>query len=340
MSRVGVYYPEGHQAHFEPGHPERPERIEAIKSRLEADGLWSRLVSVEPAPLTDELVYAIHTPDHVRRMEAIIASGGRSDEDTYLTPASLHLARNTVGGAVALATSVWTGELSSGFALCRPPGHHATPAQAMGFCILNNIALAAQALVSHGARRVAILDLDLHHGNGTQDIFYQRADVAFASVHEWPLYPGTGAADEVGEKDGLGFNMNIPLPPFSGDAAREAALSELLIPFLERYRPQMILVSLGLDAHWRDPLGYQVATTTGYGNALAVVRDWAAENADGRLALFLEGGYDLEADADIAAAAVRVLLGEAWDDRLGPSPRPESPRWRAAVDGIKGLWQF
>ncbi|MBI3159339.1 MAG: histone deacetylase [Chloroflexi bacterium] len=340
MSNVGIYYPLGHQAHQEPDHPERPERVEAIKDRLLADGIWTAIQQTQPVPVPDSVFFAIHTPAHLQRLEAIIAAGGRSDEDTYLTPSSLDIARNSAGGAIALTNAVWVRELATGFALCRPPGHHATPEEAMGFCILNNIALAAQSLIEHGAKRLAILDLDLHHGNGTQDIFYRRNDVAFISIHESPLYPGTGAPEEMGEADGLGLTLNIPLPPFSGDAARDAALKELIFPFLNRYEPEILLVSLGLDAHWRDPLGYQVASTTGYAQILDQLNQWAGEMTDGRLALFLEGGYDLDAVGDIAAAAFNILLGNQWEDRLGPGERPESPRWEVALKRVKNLWRF
>ena len=217
----------------------------------------------------------------------------------------------------------------------RPPGHHAVRASGMGFCLLNNIALAAQYLLQvGGAQRIAIIDLDLHHGNGTQDIFYDRGDVLYISTHQFPHYPGTGHFSETGAGEGAGATVNIPFPPSSGDRAYAAAMQSVILPHLERFQPEMLLVSLGFDAHWRDPLGGLLLTVDGYGALVAGLARWSGDNCGGRLALFLEGGYDLEAGACCALAACQALLGDKWDDPLGPPPETEGTMWETVIAQI------
>ena len=209
----------------------------------------------------------------------------------------------------------------------------------MGFCLLNNVALAAEHLLQReGAQRLAIVDLDLHHGNGTQDAFWERAEVMYVSTHQWPLYPGTGRLEETGSGPGAGTTVNLPLPPGSGDQALQTAMTEVILPLLDRFAPEMILVSAGFDPHWRDPLGHLQLSAAGYGALVAALTRWADQHADGRITLVLEGGYDLEAGATCALAAVAALLGEAWEDPLGPAPQPETSGWQAVIQQAREMW--
>jgi acetoin utilization deacetylase AcuC-like enzyme len=204
---------------------------------------------------------------------------------------------------------------------------------------LNNVALAAQELlVHHGARRLAVIDLDLHHGNGTQDIFWERSDVFYVSTHQSPLYPGSGGLDESGAAAGKGFTANFPLPPGSGDEAFDHILRGLILPLLDGYKPEMLLVSFGFDPHWRDPLGHLQLSAGGYAAMIAALADWADIHCAGRISLFLEGGYDLEAAAACGAGAAAALIGEKWTDPLGPSPRPEGKSWQAVYRRGREIW--
>jgi acetoin utilization deacetylase AcuC-like enzyme len=335
------FYPTGHAGHFEPYHPERPERVEALVQRLQAAGYWDPYPQVQPLELPVKVLHKVHTPAYLERLQRVCASGAYYDMDTYTRPASWQLALAAAGGAAQVARAVWDGEARRGFALCRPPGHHATPEQAMGFCLLNNIALAAEYLLqARGAERLAIVDLDLHHGNGTQEIFYRRGEVFYLSTHQSPFYPGSGQLEETGAGAGAGATANFPLLPFAGDTAFRTILEELILPLLERFGPQMILVSFGFDIHWLDPLGNLRVSAGGTGELIARLADWADQHCQGRLALVLEGGYDLEAGGACSQAAVAALLGKAFTDPLGPSPQPESDSWRGMAARARAMWSL
>lgn len=339
MHDIVYFYPQDHQAHAELGHPERPERVETIRQALDAAGWWEAYPKLSPLPVSNELLESIHQEGYLEQLQAACSRGQHLDMDTYTTPASWELALNAAGGALAVARAVWLREARRGFALTRPPGHHATVQRGMGFCLLNNIALAAEYLIEQqGAERVAIIDFDLHHGNGTQDIFYQRGDVLYISTHQSPLYPGTGRLSETGAGAGSMTNVNIALPPGSGDAAYEEALNTLILPLLNRFMPQMILVSYGFDVHWRDPLGHMQVSSGVYGDLIAGLAGWADEHCGGRIALCLEGGYDLEAAAACSLAVVAALLGEKWQDSLGASPRAEGRSWQPVLEQARQIW--
>ncbi len=341
MSELALFYPNGHEAHHETGHPERPERVEAIRSALQRAGWWDGHLHVSPLILSEQVLTAIHTPAYLQKLEAFSERGRRLDIDTYTTPASWELAHNTAGGAAATAALVWRGQVRRGFALTRPPGHHATANKGMGFCLLNNVALASEHLLrEESARRLAIVDLDLHHGNGTQDIFYPRADVMYLSTHQSPLYPGSGRLDEVGRGQGEGANANFPLPPYSGDIAFRSVMQTLILPLLDRFTPEMLLVSVGFDPHWLDPLGLLQLSAGVYGELIGDLADWADRRCAGRIALFLEGGYDLEAGAACAMASVAALLNLPWQDPLGPSPNGESSAWEEMVRQAQQIWNL
>ncbi|MFM8322900.1 MAG: histone deacetylase [Chloroflexota bacterium] len=350
MVDLAVFYPIGHTAHVERGHPERPERVETARAALQALGAWDPAWKLDPLPLAADWIGRLHDPLYLETLQEFSQAGRWLDGDTYTTPASWGLALNAAGGAAAVAQAVWQGQARRGFALCRPPGHHATRRRGMGFCLLNNVALAAEYLlcgdpaarsVEQGAppaQRLAVVDLDLHHGNGTQGIFWERPEVAFLSLHQSPLYPGSGALDERGAGPGLGYTANLPLPPGSGDQAYRAGLDGWVLPLLERFDPQMLLVSFGFDPHWRDPLGSLQLSAAVYGELIAGLAAWADAHCGGRMALFLEGGYDLQAGWACTQSAAAALLGQPWQDALGPSPVGETDAWQPILRSAQRIW--
>jgi acetoin utilization deacetylase AcuC-like enzyme len=345
MHDIVYFYPEGHQAHYEAGHPERPERIEAIKEALNGVGWWQPYPKLRPVTVEESVIESVHSPTYLATLARICQRGDHYDIDTYTTPQTWDLAQQAAGGACAVASEVWSGSAQSGFALTRPPGHHATRTSAMGFCVLNNVAIAAEYLIrKYSAKRLAIIDLDLHHGNGTQDIFYRRPEVFYLSIHQSPLYPGTGRLDETGEGPGLGRNANFPLPPLSGDRAFHTVMDELILPLLNRFNPEMLLVSYGFDPHWSDPLGNLQLSAEEYGRLIQSLVSFSETSCGGRIAIFLEGGYNLDAARACSIAVTAALLrcslpaisGPAW----GQSPYGEGTDWTGVVKKAKDLWQL
>lgn len=339
MNDLALFYPAGHSAHFQPGHPERPERVETLKMALQSAGWWEDFLHLDPASIEPDILYQIHSRDYLERLRLACQAEENLDADTYTTRASWQLALNSAGGAAALAQSVWRREARRGFALTRPPGHHASRDGGMGFCLLNNIACAAEALLDHqAAQRLAIVDIDLHHGNGTQDIFWERGEVFYLSIHQSPLFPGSGSLDETGAGPGLKTTANFPLPPGSGDLAFTAVMGELILPLLDRFMPEMLLVSIGYDPHWRDPLGDLILTVDGIGRQVTALVRWAEQHCSGRIALFLEGGYDLEASQACGLATVAALLDQPWQDPIGPASWKENLAWMTMVKKSKEIW--
>lgn len=296
-------------AHHGPGHPERPARREAVAAGVR-DAAGDRLVEL-PCPMaSDDEIAAVHAPELVRVLVQADARGGEwLDPDTYVAPGSWAAARLAAGATLEAARSVARGQAEVAYAVVRPPGHHASSTRASGFCLLNNVAIALAGLRADGlARRVAIVDWDVHHGDGTQAIFDPDPDVCYASTHQWPLYPGTGLAAERGSGAAVGTKHNRPLAPGDGDAAFVAAWREELLPAVEAFAPDAILVSAGYDAHLADPLAHLTVTEAGYeAVAEAVGRTTRRFGLPG-VALTLEGGYDLKALRASAAATVRGLL--------------------------------
>lgn len=341
MDDLVYYYPEGHEKHYEAGHPERPERVESIRTALEEYGKWDKYPHLEPLAISDEVLLAIHTPEYLQALEEACEKGLHYDADTYTRPESWKLAHNSAGGASAVALAVWKGESKRGFSLNRPPGHHATPHRAMGFCLLNNVALAAQYLINSGANRLAIIDLDLHHGNGTQDIFYSREDVFYLSTHQYPHYPGTGWLNETGEGVGQMKTANFPLPPFSGDRAFFTVMDEFILPLLNRIKPEMILVSYGFDPHYADPLGSLQLTGNGYGRLVESMVSWADNYCDGRISLFLEGGYDLGAAKECTLEVVAALLGEKVEKPAASiTENGGADTFNSILEQVKLIWEL
>lgn len=341
MHDLVFYYPEGHQAHFQPGHPERPERLEAIRRLFKDLGWWDATPRLAPIQVPESVLTKIHAPEYLKLLKAACRHGQSLDPDTFTTPASWELALHTAGGAAAVAEAVWKREARSGFALTRPPGHHATHAGGMGFCLLNNVAIASEYLLQTcGAQRLAIVDLDLHHGNGTQDIFYSRPEVLYISTHQYPFYPGTGWITDQGAGAGKGATLNLPLPAYSGDRAYLAAMSHVILPMLERFEPQALLVSVGFDTHWRDPIGQMLLSAGAYKQLIDALVTCADKTCDGRVALFLEGGYDLDASAACAAGCTAALLRHPWQDVIGASPHPEGTGWKTVIQQAGKLWEL
>lgn len=292
-----------------PGHPERPERLRAARAAVTPPPAGC----VHRAPTrvaTPEELCRVHTPGYV---ESLLAQRGHStwlDPDTATSPGSVDAALLAAGACMELVEEVVAGRATNGFALVRPPGHHALPDRAMGFCLLGNVGIAAaHAIAALGLRSVLIADWDVHHGNGTQAMFYERGDVAFFSSHQHPYYPGGGAARETGAGPGAGATVNVPLPAGTGDGDVLHLWGELLVPFAARHRPELILVSAGFDAHARDPLAALRLSTDGFASLCGLVRDLADKHAGGRLVLVLEGGYDLGVLRECVSACVGILAG-------------------------------
>ncbi|MCU0511127.1 MAG: histone deacetylase [Anaerolineae bacterium] len=312
-------------AHRLPGeyHPERPERLEAVWALLQETGLHARLNAINPLPATRAQMEAVHSEDHLNTL-AWIAGQERPVKigyDSYAVPESYDIARLAAGAVAQTVAAVLTTPGSRGLAAVRPPGHHATPDTPMGFCLLNNIALgAAHARQQHGLQRVLIVDYDVHHGNGTQDIFYEEAGVLFISVHQHGrmFYPGTGSLNETGRGAGRGYTLNIPLPASVGDAGYAAVFDRIIAPAARRYAPELILVSAGFDGHFVDPLASMRLSLAGYDRLARQLIRLAEELCGGRIVFVMEGGYDLTALSHGMANIARALLGEAdYSDPLG-----------------------
>ena len=307
--------------HTADGHPENAGRMAAIESALRRAAIDLPRREAEPAP--EAAIAAVHTLamlDLVRQASALEAW---INPDTYALAPSYDVARAAAGGAIAAVDAVLGGEHSSAFALVRPPGHHATRSEPMGFCLLNSVAIAAAHARRRGAQRVAIVDIDVHHGNGTQDIFYEDPAVLFCSTHGSPLYPGSGAAGETGAGAGTGTTLNLPLPPNTGDRGFDRAYDLVVCPAVRRFAPDLLLVSAGFDAHWADPIGNLGLSVAGYRSVLDRLVALATDCCAGRIALVLEGGYDARALGACVVAAIAALAGAPSADDIGPSPTPE-----------------
>ena len=293
-------------------HPERPERFDAVMEAIGRMKPAEPLVRVTPRRATEQEIAYCHTADYIRLVRQDVAIGARelSTGDTRIGDKSLEVALEAVGGVLNAVDAVVEGKARNAFCVVRPPGHHATHNRGMGFCVFNNIAIGARhAQKRHKLERVLIADWDVHHGNGTQDIFYSDATVLFFSTHQYPWYPGTGAANETGEGKGKGFTINCPFPAGSGRREIVGAFRERLLPAADRFRPDLVMLSAGFDSRAGDPLGRFTLADGDFADLTSMMMEVADKYAKGRLVSVLEGGYDLDGLGAAAAAHVRVLSG-------------------------------
>jgi acetoin utilization deacetylase AcuC-like enzyme len=294
-------------------HPERPERFDAVIEALRGAGSLDKMLHLEPRCATEEELLLCHTPAYLRTARHDIEAGRHylSTGDTEIDGRSWEAAAHAAGGVLNAVDAVVNGHARNAFCVVRPPGHHATASRGMGFCVLNNVALAARyAQRRHGLERVLIIDWDVHHGNGTQEIFYSDPSVFFFSTHQWPLYPGTGRADETGAGAGEGATMNFPFPAGSGRLEILGAVENSLMPAADRFRPDLVLISAGFDSRIGDLLGRFTLSDEDFSDLTRRAVEIADRFAGGRLASVLEGGYTLEGLASAAAAHVDALLAE------------------------------
>jgi acetoin utilization deacetylase AcuC-like enzyme len=314
-------------------HPERPERIVAITTEL-GNHDWAGYELAGSPPASDDALTAVHSEAHVQRIRRLAEAGGGSiDADTVMSAGSFVAAQHAAGGAIELVNRVLSGAAPTGFSVHRPPGHHATADRAMGFCLFNNVAVAARwALDRHGLERVMIVDYDVHHGNGTNDIFAADPRVLFVSVHESPLYPGSGPATDVGAGSGVGFNVNLPVDSGSGDETFVGMIEAIAVPLALAYRPQLLLVSAGFDAHRDDPLATCMVTEDGFAAMAGLLRDVGAA-LDVPVAGVLEGGYALDALARSLRMSMEALAAPAGS--LGAPGAGPAGAWTPTVRGAR-----
>ncbi|MCX6000153.1 MAG: histone deacetylase [Chloroflexi bacterium] len=375
---VGLVYDPIYLEHHTGEHPENATRLVETVCLMESTGLQQRLVEIRPRPASVEELSLVHSQDHIAHIESAAASGvGWLDADTVVSPASYRVALNAAGGAIEAAEAVMTGRVDSAFALVsgcantrngqchscgsRSPGElvgerrtgpgrrHASldsrlrgndPTEAMGFCLFNNVAIAAkQMLRSHQLERVLIVDFDVHHGNGTQDVFYSDPKVLYFSTHQYPHYPGSGAVDDVGAGKGEGTTINVPLPAWCGDREYANVFQDILVPAARRFQPQLILVSAGYDAHWADTLSSMQLSISGFAGMARTLREMASELCHGRLVFVLEGGYHITALAYSVQATIETLLGMVdTADPLGQSTCTRKPSgFEAIVRRVKAV---
>lgn len=319
------------------GHPESPERIRVLNRMLEEKGLLSKIKKVPLRKAEADEICLIHTR---RYFEEIKSTQGKTvylDPDTSTSPDSFETALYAVGSVLNMLDEFLNGNARYGFALIRPPGHHAESNRAMGFCLFNNVAIGAEYCIQKGLERVAIVDWDVHHGNGTQWAFWTRRDVLYISLHRYPYYPGTGSLKEIGEGEGRGYNINIPLPAGSDDEIYMGCFELIICPIIKQFSPDLILISAGFDPHIHDPLGGMKVTENGFGAMTQIMMETAKEVGAGGPFLLLEGGYSLKGLSESVAKVFSALLGEERFSIKGYIP----PYFREPLlEVIRFLWKI
>jgi acetoin utilization deacetylase AcuC-like enzyme len=322
MNRVGFLYDDIFLEHETPfGHPENKERLRAILKALRESGLWDRLVHIKPRKATEDELAMVHARSHIEKMKN---GRGYADPDTYISERSFEAALYAAGAVLEAIERCKRGEIRYAFCAVRPPGHHAEANRAMGFCLFNNVAVAAMyALRRHGLQRVLIVDWDVHHGNGTMHSFYETDEVLYFSVHQYPHYPGTGRTDEIGRGAGQGYTVNVPLYGGQGDSEYLYVFRQLLVPVARQYAPQLILVSAGFDTHRNDPLADMRLSSRAYGWMASILQELSDECCPGRLAFTLEGGYEHAALGEGVAAVLSGLIRGRDNNREDEPENPE-----------------
>jgi len=317
--------------HAYPDHPERPARLDLLQPRLGSFGAER----IEPQPATREEIAYVHHPKLISAVERVCRDEAPAIIDhapTYVTPSSFDDALLAAGGVIACTRAVINGDASNAFAIARPPGHHAEPDRAMGFCIFNNVAVGARYAIERGVERVLVIDYDAHHGNGTQAAFMNDERVAFLSAHQWGIYPGTGWIDDAAHARRR--IVNVPLPAYAGDTAFEQAADKIFLPFVRSFNPEMIFISVGYDAHWSDPLTSLGLTTAGYLMLAKKVMSLAEEFCKGKIVFVLEGGYDPVNVANGAEATFVAATGKGASEANDPNPNKE-PDCESRIEEVR-----
>jgi acetoin utilization deacetylase AcuC-like enzyme len=310
-SRAAIFRSEVFRAHDTGAHPENAGRLVAIDAALEQLDLLRDRPDVPFTAASDEALARVHDPRYIEGLREFAAQGGGwLDADTAVSPASFDVAALAAGAGIAAVDASLEARARRGFVLARPPGHHATPTRGMGFCLFNTAAVATRHALSRGLERVLIVDWDVHHGNGTQEVFYDTDEVLYCSLHQWPHYPGTGSADERGRGRGEGYTINVPLAAGAGDETYLEVFDRLILPAARAYQPQLVLISAGFDAHAGDPLASMRLSTPVFGAFTRRLLEVADRDAEGRLVAVLEGGYDPQALAESVVATLVALDGE------------------------------
>lgn len=317
-----------------PGHPESPERAAVMDAVV---GAWRQQGGdvVAPRTATEEQLGRVHDAAYLRRIAGVTGKAVALDPDTYTSPETVEVAALAAGAAVGAVERVMAGHGRRAFAVVRPPGHHAERDRAMGFCFYNNVAVAAAHARSMGADKVAIVDYDVHHGNGTQHLFESDPHVLYVSTHQFPYYPGTGAAEEIGRGPGQGFTVNVPLEVGAVDEDYRCVFLEAVLPVLRQFKPELLLVSAGFDAHERDPLAGMRLTTGAFAAMTTELRGVSDEFCNGRIVAVTEGGYDLGALADSLQAVISALASDHLQADPWPAPAVPPSRGRAAVTAVR-----
>ena len=313
MNKTGFIYHPQYLKHDTEPHPENPGRLQAIQKKIESSEIYPHLIFPEPRHATDDELAANHDFSHIKHVRDSCRNGVQNlDGDTVICPDSWDAAILSAGAGLTAIDQIITGKINNAFTAVRPPGHHAEKDRAMGFCLFNNVAVAARyAIQKHSLNRIFIFDWDVHHGNGTQHSFYSDPTVYYSSVHQYPFYPGTGSEDETGSGDGLGSTLNFPLDAFTGDSVYLNIIKNKLIPEVQSFRPDLIIISAGFDAHKDDPLAQMRVSSVCYGKMTSLILKAAKEVCGGRLVSMLEGGYNHSALADSVLEHINVLITES-----------------------------
>ena len=338
-SKTGYVFEQIYLDHNLEGHPESAKRLNSIYSKLENDIIFSRLLKINARSATKEELILCHSSDYIERVERVCKNGGGYlDQDTYTNTHTFHAATIAVGGLISLTKAVIENKIKNGIALVRPPGHHALAENGMGFCIFGNVAIASKAAIKNfNIKKAAIVDIDVHHGNGTQELIGNNPNILFISTHQYPFYPGTGAIKEMGTNEAKGTIINIPLQPHTNDESFKIIYEEIIIPALKKFKPEIIFVSAGYDSHWMDPLANMGLSLNGYSWISKKLVETAEEICSGKIVFTLEGGYNLDILATGVLNSIKSMMGEInFEDPFSLSTH-QSPDLSELVNQLKQI---